>query len=120
MKATANRTRRRPRPRIWGVESSTGLIFQTKRSTNTTRSVEQRNYRGRGRRRERGRLAVARSRTRCRRRTRSSNRQRHHLLQITPMKGIANDCTGHQEEANQKNGADTVGKTVPVLRAVFF
>jgi hypothetical protein len=36
------------------------------------------------------------------------------------MKGIANDRTGYQEEANQKNGADTVCKPVPVLRAVFF
>jgi hypothetical protein len=36
------------------------------------------------------------------------------------MKGIANDCTGYQDEAYQENGADTIRKPVAVLRAVFF
>ena len=55
-----------------------------------------------------------------RRGTWCGNRPSNNLLQISPMKGIANDCTGYQEEANQKNGADIVCKPIAMLRAVFF
>ena len=90
------------------------LIFRTERSTDTTRKLKQHDYRGRGRER----LVVARRR--AWRRAWSCNRLWNYLLQITPMKRIANDCTGYQDEANQKNSADTVGKLVAMLRAVFF
>jgi hypothetical protein len=36
-------------------------------------------------------------------------------LQLAPMKGIANDCTGYQNEADQENDAHTIGKPVAVL-----
>ena len=64
-----------------------------------------------------GRFAVARSR--ARRRTWSGNRQRNQLLQLGPMKGVANDRTGHQDEAYQKNGADSVAEPVAMIRGVF-
>lgn len=34
------------------------------------------------------------------RRARWGNRQRNHLLQRTPMKGVTDDCTGYQDEAD--------------------
>jgi hypothetical protein len=102
-----------------GPGSSSGVIFLDRAITEydaqggTTQTIEDEDER-----RVRERLAVARRRARCRAWRR--NRLRNHLLEITPMKGIANDCPGYQEKANRKNGADTVGKPVAMFRAVFF
>jgi hypothetical protein len=35
------------------------------------------------------------------------------------MKGIINDHAGHQDEAYQKNGADSVAESVAMTRGVF-
>jgi hypothetical protein len=35
------------------------------------------------------------------------------------MKGIANNRAGHQDEAYQKNGADSVAEPVAMIRGVF-
>jgi hypothetical protein len=53
-------------------------------------------------------------------RTWSRNRHRNHFLQLGPMKGVADDYTDYENEADQENGADTIRKPVAVLRAVFF
>jgi len=85
-------------------------------STNTLQSGSPPGHRLR----ETGLLLTAYCLLITRRRTWSCNRLRNHLLQLSPMKGIANDRQRYQEEANQKNRADTVGKPVAVLRAVLF
>jgi hypothetical protein len=42
-----------------------------------------------------------------------------HLLQLSPMEGVTDNRQRYEDEADQKNGADTVSKPVAVLRAVF-